>query len=280
MLSLAQAAAKRGNAGQPLPGMYQKLADREAFINRGQLSLIVGPPSAGKSLFIMNYIVRAKVPTLAFFLDSDQLTVAARFGAIVSDETFYHVKNNIDDYTGALHKVNDVQTVFTGEDLGDLKLQVEAYEARYGAYPSLILIDNLGNITSSMADEWSLLKALTLELDKLAKQWQCAIVATHHTTDLNSCEPAQRTAILGKIAQYPRLIYSIGFNPQSTEYKIAVVKNSSGPSDPQAFNPVVMWADTARMKLMESNPNTPVWSPSATLGTSGWAGLGAYGDDE
>lgn len=278
MLSLAQAASKRGNAGQPLPGMYSGLADRQAQINRGQLTLIVGPASAGKSLFAMNYICRAKVPTLAFFLDSDPLTVASRFGAILADETFYHVKSNIDSYTNVLQDVKDVQTVFQGEDLNDIKLQVEAYEARYGAYPSMILIDNLGNMTSSLGDEWAVLKAYTLELNNLALKWQCAIVATHHTTDLNSCEPAQRTAILGRITQYPRLIFSIGFNPQSKEYKVAVVKNSQGPSDPQAFNPVIMWADTARMKLMESNPNAPVWTPTGAL--AGYAALGGPDDDD
>lgn len=262
MLSIGQAAAKRGSAGMPLPNMWPVLHDREADINRGQLTLVVGPPSAGKSLFIMNYVIRAKVPTLAFFLDSDQLTVAARFGAILTKDYFSTVKNNIDNYMGALHTIKDVQTVFNGETLDELKLQVQAYEARYGVYPSMILIDNLGNITSSMADEWTLLKALTLELDKLAKEWQCAIVATHHTTDLTSCEPAQRTAILGKITQYPRLIFSIGFNPQSKEYKLAIVKNSQGPSDPQAANPVCMYADTARMQLSETNPN---WQPSDGL---------------
>lgn len=274
LLSLAQAAAKRGSTGLPLPGMYGPLAAREAFLNRGQLSLIVGPPSAGKSLLIMNLIVRARVPTLGFFLDTDQLTCAARFGAILTRERFFTVKEDIDSYAGDLSQLRDMQTAFFADDLADIRLQVEAYEQRYGTYPSLIVVDNLGNLTSSMADEWALLKALTLELDKMAREWQCAIVAAHHTTDLQSCEPAQRTAILGKVAQYPRLILSIGFNPSTTEYKVAVVKNSSGPSDPQAANPVVMYADTSRMQLSEANPN---WSPSHALGrpvgARGWGAI-------
>src|SRR5579859_5040559 len=218
MLSLAQAAAKRGSTGQPLPGMYQPLAAREAFINRGQLSLVVGPPSAGKSLLIMNLIVRAKVPTLGFFLDTDQLTAAARFGAILTRDRFSQVKDEIDSYSDVLGGLANVQTCFYADDLSDIRLQAEAYEQRYGVYPFLIVVDNLGNLTSSMADEWALLKALTLELDKMAREFQCAIVAAHHTTDLQSCDPAARDKILGKVAQYPRLIFSIGFNPATTEY--------------------------------------------------------------
>src|SRR5579863_7802115 len=92
MLSLTQAAARRGAAGQPLPGMYPALKAREAEVCRGQLTLVVGPPSAGKSLFIMNLIARMQVPTLAFMLDIDQLSAAARFGAILTGDKFSDVK--------------------------------------------------------------------------------------------------------------------------------------------------------------------------------------------
>jgi hypothetical protein len=271
VLSLIQASRKRGDAGQPLPNLYPVLAEREAFICRGQLTLVVGPPSAGKSLLTMNLINRFDVPTMAFLLDTDQLTAAARFAAIRTKNYFSEVKANIDGYANALSEFSNVQTVFRAESLEDIRLQVEAFEQRYGAYPSMILIDNLGNLTSAMADEWAVLKALTLELDSLAKEWSCAIVATHHTTDLTSCEPAQRTAILGKITQYPRLIYSIGFDPNTWLYKVAIVKNSSGPSDPQAARPVTMWADTARMQLHETDPH---WvPPQNTSRFSGWSGL-------
>lgn len=261
MLSLAQAAVKRGNSGQPLPGMWDILAARDVSVNRSELSLFIGPASAGKSLLMMNYMVRAHVPTLAFFLDSDNLTVASRFGAILTGDTFKEVKQDIDLYVGALEHVENAQVVFRAEDLDDIRLQGEAYEQRYGVYPSLVIIDNLGNLTSAMGDEYPLLKALTLELNNLAHEWECAIVAAHHTTDLVSTEPLQRDKLLGKISQYPRLILSVGFNPMTGDYKVAIVKNSSGPSDPGACNPVLMYADPARMMLAEEKP----WTPSSAL---------------
>jgi hypothetical protein len=266
VLSIAQAAAKRESDGVPLPNMYPALAAREAYVNRGQLTLVVGPPSAGKSLLSMNLLIRFQVPSLAFLLDTDRLTAAARFGAIITGDKFSEVKEDIDLYRPALETMHNMQVVFRAEDLDDIRLQGEAFEQRYGAYPSVVLVDNLGNLTSAMGDEWALLKALTLELDALSKEWQCAIIATAHTTDLTSCEPAQRTAILGKITQYPRLIYSIGYDPETWEYKIAIVKNSSGPSDPQARNPVTLWADTSRMSLHEANPH---WTPSGALPAGG-----------
>jgi len=271
VLSLAQAANRRGDAGVPLPNIYPKLAQREAFICRGQVCLVVGPPSAGKSMLIMNLMVRMKVPALGFFLDTDQLTCAARFGAIVSGDRFWTVKDNIDSYSDTLNQLGDMQAVFYADDMDDIRLQGEAYEQRYGVYPSLVVVDNLGNFTSGMGDEWALLKAMTWELDKLAKEWQCAVVCAHHTTDLLTCEPAARDKILGKVTQYPRLVLSVGFNPDDGLYKIAVVKNTSGPTDKAAANPVIMYADPSRMLLSEDNPN---WSPSSSLSSpvvpNGW----------
>lgn len=274
MLSLLQAANRRGGAGIPLPGMYRALAARDAHVCRGQLTLIVGPPSAGKSLLIMNLIARMQVPTLSFMLDIDQLSAAARFGAILSGDLFNQVKADIDSYEDTLSKLRDVQAVFRADDMDDIQRQVDAFEQRYGLPPDLLCVDNLGNMTSGLDNEWALLKALTLELDQLARDQQCAVIAAAHTTDLESCEPAARTKILGKISQYPRLILSVGFEADTGEYRVAVVKNSSGRTDAKAQHPVIMQADPSRMQLTEQE-----WSPSgvisryADLVDSGWGSL-------
>lgn len=259
MLSIAQAAARRGSAGVPLPGMYGPLQARGVEVCRGQLSLIVGPPGAGKSLLAMNLMVRMNVPTLAFLLDTDQLSAAARFGSVLSGQNFFQVKANIDQYAGKLSELSDMQVQFYAQDMDDIRLQVSAYEQRFGLPPDLVIVDNLGNLTSAMENEWALLKALTLELDLLAREMGCAVIACAHVTDLETTNPAGRTKILGKVSQYPRLILSVGYSPATGEYKVSAVKNSSGPSDVSASNPITMYADPSRMLISESDPH---WSPS------------------
>lgn len=259
-----------------MPGLYRALESQGVQVCRGQLTLIVGPPSAGKSLLINNLIVRMGVPTLSFMLDTDQLTAAARFGAIISGEHFHNVKADIDKYEDTLSKLRDVQAVFRADDMDDITLQVNAFEQRYGLPPDLLCVDNLGNMTSGMDNEWALLKALTLELDQLARDNQCAVIAAAHTTDLTSCEPAARDKILGKISQYPRLILSVGLNADTREYRIAIVKNSSGKTDARAEHPVIMYADPSRMQLTEDDPD---WRPSGIAERhshpvdTGWSGL-------
>ena len=262
MLSIAQAADRRGGAGVPLPGMYAPLKARGVEVCRGQLALVVGPPSSGKSLFLMNLLVRMQAPALAFLLDIDQLSAAARFGSILTGDKFGQVKADIDSYREALTRLPDVQVQFHAQDMDDIRTQVDAYEQRFGLPPDVIVLDNIGNLTSALDGEWALLKALTLELDLLAREMQCAVIAAAHVTDLETTNPAGRTKILGKISQYPRLILSVGFDPVSGEYKVSAVKNSSGPSDVSASHPVTMYADPSRMYLGESDPN---WSPSGAL---------------
>ncbi len=256
--------------------MYGPLEARGVQVCKGQLSLVVGPPGAGKSLFAMNYLVRASVPSLAFLLDIDQLSAAARFGSILTGDKFGRVKADIDSYGDSLSSLGDTQVVFHASDMDDIRLQVSAYEQRYGLPPDLVVLDNLGNLTSAMDNEWALLKALTLELDLLAREMQCAVIACAHVTDLETTNPAGRTKILGKVSQYPRLILSVGFDSVSGEYKVAAVKNSSGPSDVSASHPVTMYADPSRMYLGETDPH---WRPSGIAERTpspvdnGWANL-------
>jgi hypothetical protein len=242
--------------------MYAPLRARGIEVCKGQLSLIAAPPGAGKSTLAMNLMVRTGVPTLAFLLDTDQLSAAARFGAIITGDQFSQVKANIDAYSDTLSSLRDTQVVFHAEDMDQIRLQVDAFEQRYGLPPDLVVVDNIGNLASAMDNEWALTKALCLELDLLAREMQCAVLACAHMTDMETTTPAGRTKLLGKVSQYPRLILSIGYNPATWEYKISAVKNSSGPSDMSGSSPVTMFADFSRMRISETDPR---WSPSGSL---------------
>jgi hypothetical protein len=258
MLSLAQAARRRGAAGVPLPSVYEQLEQRQIRFYRSQLALVIGPASAGKSLFTSNLVVRMRRPTLALLLDQDRATAASRFVATEINEPFLDIKENLDDYSETLlGPLGHIMSEFRAEDASDIELQVDAYVQRYGEPPEVLLVDNLGNMTSGFQDEWAILKALTLELDKMAQNLEMAVIACHHTTDLITCEPAARDKMLGKISQYPRLILSVGFNSWNNDYKIAAVKNSSGPTDLNATNPVVLTADPARMQVTEKHALHP-----------------------
>lgn len=254
MQSLGMAARNRGSTGEQLPTpWYPTLEAAGVRFWRSQLCLIVSPGGAGKSLLISNLIAKWSRPTLAFLLDQDQATAAARFAATEIDAPFLDLKRELSDPVTAevLGRMGFIQADFKAESLEDIQVQLDAWLERYGEPPEVLVVDNLGNMTSGYDDEWKILKALTLELDVMARKYEMLIIAAHHTTDAPSTEPLPRSSILGKISQYPRLIISVAFNAFTGEYKLAAVKNSSGPQDPMASNPLVFEANPANMQVTE-----------------------------
>lgn len=255
MQSLGMAARNRGNTGEQLPTpFYGSLELAGIRFWRSQLALVVGPGSAGKSVLIANLVVKWQRPTLAFLLDQDQATAASRFAATEMNEPFLVLKRNLDapETVDTLGRLGFVQTDFKAESLDDIQRQLDAYIERYGVPPEVVVVDNLGNMTSGYAEEWAALKAMTLDLDIMARKYECLVLCAHHTTDAPSTEPLPRSAILGKISQYPRLIISVAFNSFSCEYKLAAVKNSSGPTDPTASNPLTFNANLQNMQITEA----------------------------
>lgn len=259
MLTLSQALNKRGASGVPLPTIYASLAYKGAHICRGQVALIVASPSAGKTLLAYNLLagMPEDISILAFVLDGGGVTTAcAKFASIITGDEFATVKAsmlaNEERYPKALQeRLPNIRVVTYATSLDDVQTQVNAHEQRFGLPPDLILIDVLGSIAGQYLDEWATLKAMTLELNAMADLEGCAIIAAHHTTDLLTTDPASRDKTLGKITQYPRLVLSVGFNPDTGEFKVAVVKGSEGKSDKEAKHPVTMYADPARMQLSE-----------------------------
>lgn len=267
MLTLAQAFRRRGSAGEPLPDIYQSLAARGARPIKGGLTLVIGPASAGKSLLMFNLLVgyaQHNLPSLAFLLDTNELDGASRFASILTGDPFVAIKERVldgDDYfiRRVMTDLPDLHAVFYAPELSDVEKQLKAFDQRYGAPPDVLVLDNLGNQTSGLDNEYAMLKALTLELDHIAKVEQTAVIAAHHTTDLTDMEPAARDKMLGKLHHYAALILSVNFNPDTREYKVAVVKTREGPSDLAAKHPVVMWADPGRMKLTEHPQVAHAW---------------------
>ncbi len=148
MLSLAQAIHRRQSSGKPLPVVYPALAAAGANISQGQLSLVVGPPTAGKSLLVMNLLARMREPALAFLLDQPQTMATARFASIVCNEDYMVVKDAIvngrgQEYADYLaYELGHIQTCFLAFDVEDVRREIDAFEQRYGLPPTVILLDN------------------------------------------------------------------------------------------------------------------------------------------
>lgn len=238
---------------------YKSLEDETIRIYRSQLTLVMGQGGSGKSILTQNLVARMGVPALAVLLDQDQLTAASRLVATVTGHHFLSVKDKIDSYGEVMwDQLGHVQTCFHAESITDIELQLEAYIQRFGEPPAVLLIDNLTNMASGYEDEWAILRGLTLQLDELARRFEMAVICCTHTKDWGRYDPPPREMLLGKVSQFPRLILSVGFNPLTSEYKLAAVKNSSGKADLNAVQPLTFYCNPATMQLVERNPHPQV----------------------
>lgn len=258
VLTLSQALDKRGAGGVPLPTAYPSLKHRGAEFCRGQLSLVLGPGSAGKSLILFNLVHKMPgVTVLAFLLDTTRLTFVSRFASLVTGEPYTDIKRKILEGDTSYQELvaeafPDLHVIDTGVyTLEDVQRGVDAFEQRFGLPPDAVIIDNIGNMSTQFENEWQMLKVMSLELNNMGLRDGCAYLVAHHTTDKESDDPAKRSEALGKISQYPRLMLTVQYVTATGEYKVAIVKNSEGVSDTKAEHPVTLYADPARMIVQE-----------------------------
>ena len=131
----------------------------------------------------------------------------------------------------------------------ELTVRVKSYEAVYGAYPDVVVIDNLINFASSpfAFDE---MQTFLNDLDGLAKEIKAHVLVLHHAK-IPSVGPNPRNPALpgqpprddeiqGKMTQYPSVALTIGAD--NLNLNIACVKNRNGRQYPDAshFLPFVV----------------------------------------
>lgn len=258
MLTLSQAAARNAHGAALLPDLWPALANRQIRFRRGQVTMIAGAPNAGKSLIALNYAILANIPTLYISADTDAYTTAIRSAALVSGHTVQSVESafetdaGTDFYTDALSGIKNVRFDFyPSPTLDDIQLTVLAYAEAYGAFPELIIVDNLMNVVSLHENEWTGLRDIAKSMHHMARETDAAVFLLHHTSENEGRPdlPPARKAIQGKVSQLPELILTVALLPDSGEFRVAPVKNRFGPNTPTGADYIILWADPSRMTV-------------------------------
>jgi KaiC/GvpD/RAD55 family RecA-like ATPase len=259
MRKLSQALS-RSAAGQPLPDLFPKLTREQIVLRRGQVAMIAGQPGAGKSLLALHYAVHQNLPCLYFSADSDEATVAYRAGAMLTGQKVADVERQILNGGGAyyedvLDRLDNVRFVFTpSPTLDDIAYELEAFAEVWGCDPDLIVVDNLMNVVAEHDNEFAGMRELAKALHHLARETRACVMVLHHTSEAagSPVDPPARRDLHGKVSQLPELILTVALNSMSGEYRVACVKNRSGPFDATGRTYETLYADTSRMALFES----------------------------
>jgi predicted ATP-dependent serine protease len=226
----------RGGAAIPMP--FKTWTDNHISIRRGEVSMIAGPPGAGKSTAALAIAVKSGVPTLYASADSHESTMAIRALAMTTNMAQIDVEDQMSERPEwasdvLREKIGHIHWMFDASPtLGDLEDEISVYREIMGSDPQLIVVDNAVDVTHDSGDEFSSLRSLMREVKWWARETNAAFLILHHTSEGVEGRPCPpRSALHGKIAQIPSLIVTLGSVTPGVMYA-AAVKNRYGPADP------------------------------------------------
>lgn len=258
MLTLAQAAHRTKNNVQLLPDLFNALANDGIRFRRGQVTMIAGQPNSGKSMLALYYSVKANVPTLYISADTDAYTTAIRAASVITGNQVSNVEEAFNSgagyefYQDELQSLKHLQFSFDpSPTLDDIELAVEAYGEAFGEYPHLLIIDNLMNVAALHDNEWTGMRDIAKAMHHIARATDAAVFMLHHTSEGEGRPeyPPSRKSIQGKISQLPEMILTVALDHDSSEYRVACVKNRFAKNSPSGENYTILYADASRMTL-------------------------------
>jgi predicted ATP-dependent serine protease len=271
MLTIAQAAGKTKNGAALLPDLFPALVSDGIRFRRGQVTMIAGQPNSGKSLLALFYALKANVPTLYISADTDAYTTAIRAAAVItgsqvqSVEEAFNSGSGYEFYQDELATLKHLQFSFDpSPTLDDIELSIEAYGESFGEYPHLLIIDNLLNIAALHDNEWTGMRDIAKAMHHIARQTEAAVFMLHHTSEAEGKPelPPSRKSIQGKISQLPEMILTVALDHETSEYRVACVKNRFAKNSPSGTDYTVLYADASRMTLYndrQGSNNAAFW---------------------
>lgn len=246
-VTLARQVRRVVSSGEPLPDVYPVLASAGIRLRRSSLHEIAGQPGSMKTMFMLDWVRRLKVPTLYFSNDSDEATVASRMLAASTNQTLSdsegYVRLNREWAAGKLSGLDHVRWSFDpAPSLDEIDLEMEAFNEVYGDYPVLMVVDILTNVSYYEDSDHGSDARILQYLHASARTSGAAVVVVHHCTEAvpeNPCPP--RYAIINKQAKLPVCILTVAV--QGNSFFVAPVKNRHGYQDPSGRGALRMRVD-------------------------------------
>jgi hypothetical protein len=241
-----------GHAGTPIANPFFNFNQYGISPRRGQVTIIAGAPGAGKSALMSHITVHArpKIPAIFFSADTDMMTLGVRVAASVIDRPLHEVDDLIregDEGTwSAVEGATDHIWYCWDSAPGcwDIEQEVLAYTIVTGAFPHLIVVDNLINVDSEgQSADYKTRDGQIAWLQDLARITNAAVVILHHVTGQyeDGLTPIPLSGLLDKVGKRPRLVLTL-YKVTDSLLGVRVVKNSSGKAATDAsYGPDIAW---------------------------------------
>lgn len=220
MFSLLQSRRVRGSAGDPLPQPWKALESKEILFRRGEFGLIAAGPGAGKSAFILSYLLRSRVPSFYQSCDSNPFTQLTRSISVLTGRTLEESDKlvrgpGLRSVEPALGGIPIRFNFDPSPGFSELESTLASYEEVYGEFPSMIVIDNITNMRSGSEanndDPFGGLEASCDYFHDLARTTQACVIGLHHVTGAynDADKPIPLSGVKGQIGRVPEMILTL-----------------------------------------------------------------------
>nr|WP_050795708.1 AAA family ATPase [Parafrankia sp. EUN1f] len=226
-----------------MPAVFPALTASGLTLRLGQMVLVASAPNVGKSPFALNLVFASRLRTLYFSADTDAYTQYCRLVALHSGlalEDIAREPHGYRQYLGADAIQWHYDANPSTEDIDD---ELLAYAQIWGAWPEIIVVDNLSNIYTGEAERWSALEKGLDYLHDLARKTGALIIVLHHVTGEfeTGTDPVPLSGLRGKVSKVPEQVLTLwrAGDELFPKMGVAIVKNRGGKADPsgryQAF---------------------------------------------
>ncbi|MCJ0870240.1 AAA family ATPase [Streptomyces sp. AP-93] len=235
-------------AGRELP----RIAAFEALYNigcrprQGEVIMIAGRSGTQKSGLALYWVAQMNLPTLYFSADMSAFTASSRLASMATGDTTEMVEAGMaaggrhrQEYLSALADSRITFSFGSPITWKNVDEELEAYIELWDAYPEVLVFDNLMDFENSESD-YTEQMAVMSGLTELARATGATVIVLHHASDKSweaksdPWAPPSRDQVKGGLSEKPELSLSVALDPSSLEYRIAVIKQRMGPSDPTA----------------------------------------------
>jgi hypothetical protein len=245
LLSFGQARRVRGASGQPLNAVFRSLEERGTQFVRGELVLIASAPGIGKSIFTLTEVMKSQATTFYQSCDSDAFTQLTRGVAIATNCPIERAKETVlSGELGAAGKAlaeSPVRFNFRASpSVDDLILSLDGYLEVYGAYPEIVVVDNITNLRTDNddGDPFSGLEGLLDFLHDVARETQACVIGLHHVTGPynDGDKPIPLSGLKNQVGRVPEVVLTLhrrmGDSWATDRLCVSTVKNRNGSADP------------------------------------------------
>lgn len=240
------------------------MTSSKTFIRRGEMTLVAAGPGTGKSAIVQAIIQRGNDQgqlntALYFSADSDSSTMFKRAAAIHSGWTQSDIEDVMEagDTRGVESSVNSaashVRWCFESSPSEEMiLLEIEAYAATFGAFPEVIVFDNLKDISMGVGEgEFQMLEEACVFLKGLARDTNAAVIALHHVSGAleDGLTPIPLSGLRGKVSKTPAVVLTLHRSQDGQHINMSPVKVRSGKADAsgRTFFPITI--DLSRMSF-------------------------------